>query len=240
MLIVIVIIVILAALLFPLVRNMRDKASSTGCASNMRQIAALSQLFAGDHNGQLPRLNLANKAATWGGLGLESISKDEKLVNNAAVYWWPDLLRSYNESPDVFSCPKLKSPAIAGPGGGPSDRYPLGIGINYSSMARNNANDTDQDLSWTHVINVPDLSRVAWFADAAGDYTGPWKDRPDEPGHGSCFFRGTNDSAQGVMPRHGGKVNVCFADGHVALVNPDVIDWGARDHTKSYIGYAKF
>jgi prepilin-type processing-associated H-X9-DG protein len=42
------------------------------------------------------------------------------------------------------------------------------------------------------------------------------------------------------MPRHGGKINVAFVDGHVALVNPSEIDWGSRDTSRSYVGFGHF
>jgi prepilin-type processing-associated H-X9-DG protein len=75
---------------------------------------------------------------------------------------------------------------------------------------------------------------MVWFTDAGGGAVGDWKDRKDQPNRGACYFAGSYH----VMPRHGGKINVGFVDGHVALVIPTAINWGAN-HTDNgrYIGY---
>jgi prepilin-type processing-associated H-X9-DG protein len=91
--------------------------------------------------------------------------------------------------------------------------------------------------SFTRLIHIPDTSRMVWFTDAAVA-DGDWKDRKDQPNRGSCYFVGHIPGAGHVMPRHGGKINVGFADGHVALLNPTAINWG-YNHTDNgkYIGY---
>ncbi|MEI6521084.1 MAG: prepilin-type N-terminal cleavage/methylation domain-containing protein [bacterium] len=59
LLVVIAIIAILAAILFPVFARAREKAHQTTCTSNLRQLAALTQMFAQDHEEILPR------ATTW-------------------------------------------------------------------------------------------------------------------------------------------------------------------------------
>ena len=139
----------------------------------------------------------------------------------------------------MCSCPQLKTNATSGPGGGPSTRVPLGIGINYPYMA---PDSLGPPVSWVRLDSVPDQGRVVWFADAGGDVTGDWKKRKDVPGYGSCFFRGNGADGKGVMPRHGGKINVGFVDGHVALVSPSEINWGGTTDTNrtKFVGYTRF
>jgi prepilin-type N-terminal cleavage/methylation domain-containing protein/prepilin-type processing-associated H-X9-DG protein len=55
LLIVIAIIVILIALLFPSLSTMRERANVLKCMSNMKQIASASYAYAVDHNNNLPR-----------------------------------------------------------------------------------------------------------------------------------------------------------------------------------------
>ncbi len=50
LLVVIAIIAILAALLFPAIRSAKQEAATTGCLSNLRQIASLIQLYTNDHD----------------------------------------------------------------------------------------------------------------------------------------------------------------------------------------------
>ncbi|MBQ0105287.1 MAG: prepilin-type N-terminal cleavage/methylation domain-containing protein [Armatimonadetes bacterium] len=54
LLVVIAIIAILAAILFPVFAQAREKARSTGCLSNMKQIGTASLLYADDHDGVGP------------------------------------------------------------------------------------------------------------------------------------------------------------------------------------------
>ncbi len=54
LLVVIAIIAILAAILFPVFARAREKARQTTCTSNQRQIAALIQMYAQDHEETLP------------------------------------------------------------------------------------------------------------------------------------------------------------------------------------------
>jgi prepilin-type N-terminal cleavage/methylation domain-containing protein/prepilin-type processing-associated H-X9-DG protein len=241
LLVVILIILVLAAVLVPTVTGMKDRASATGCASNMRQCIVMGNLFAAENNGSLPRLQIQNsmmKSHT----GKDPLPMEERIVNNASASFWPDQLTTYAEGSSYFSCPKLKTPAIRGAGGGKSDRIPLGIGINWPAMAPNNGSTADGGASFarTRLSAVPDPSRVVWFADATAEVTGEWKDRVDLPGAGACFVRGNSADGVCAIPRHGGKINVGFVDGHVELVEPKQIDWGPRDTTKSYVGYTMF
>ncbi len=54
LLVVIAIIAILAAILFPVFARAREKARQTTCTSNQRQIVALTQMYAQDHDEMLP------------------------------------------------------------------------------------------------------------------------------------------------------------------------------------------
>src|SRR5437763_4725639 len=51
---VVAIIAILAAILFPVFAQAREKARQTSCASNMQQLAVAMNLYAQDHNGRFP------------------------------------------------------------------------------------------------------------------------------------------------------------------------------------------
>ena len=237
-LVVIVIIAVLAAVLVPTVTSMKDRASAAGCASNMRQCTAMAIMFTTEQGGRLPRLHVYNGQMNQ--IGKTALPVEERIVNNGPANFWPDQLTTYAEGASMFCCPKLTKSAVKGPGGGVSKRIPLGIGINYYRLADNTGKDDGIGYNWPMLMNVPEPSRIVWFADAAGDVKGSWKDRVEVPGTGSCFFRGATNDGQGVMPRHGGKINVAFVDGHVALVNPSEIDWGSRDTGKSYVGFGHF
>lgn len=233
LLVVILIIAVLVAILVPTVNRMRDRAHTASCASNMRQCIVMATMFTTEQSGRLPRLHVGNNRLL-GEVGKNPLPIDEKIVNNGAVSWWPDLITTYAEGASMISCPKLKKNAALGPGGGPSNKVPLGIGINYPWMA------TDWAGRWDRLNSILEPGRMVWFTDAEGLAAGAWNDRKDQPGHGSCYFGGHTTDGRAVMPRHGGKINVGFADGHVALVSPTAINWGAT-HTNQgkYIGYTR-
>lgn len=56
------------AILFPLINRMRDTSQNAQCSANVRQIAMLFLLYAGEHNGYFPK---AAHAAGYTGGGVE-------------------------------------------------------------------------------------------------------------------------------------------------------------------------
>jgi prepilin-type processing-associated H-X9-DG protein len=89
-------------------------------------------------------------------------------------------------------------------------------------------------------MRVANPSKVVIFADAGGgEFSGGgFASRKDTPGCGSAFIRGNTESGDDVMPRHRGKANVAFLDGHVQLLAPAEIDWGTRNPSTPAAGWA--
>jgi len=54
LLVVIAIIAILAAILFPVLAQARERARMTGCQSNLKQLVSAIQMYSNDHDGRLP------------------------------------------------------------------------------------------------------------------------------------------------------------------------------------------
>src|SRR6476659_4561184 len=87
LLVVIAIIAILAAILFPVFAQVREKARATSCLSNMKQIALASRMYAQDYDGmRVPCL-------VW----LKPKSPEEST--------WSGLLMPYVKNRDAFQCP---------------------------------------------------------------------------------------------------------------------------------------
>lgn len=89
LLVVIAIIAILAAILFPVFAQAREKARATQCVSNMRNIGTAVMMYAQDHDEFMPY----GYAYTWPG--------------QAELYWWQDLCRPYVKNEQVYSCPSM-------------------------------------------------------------------------------------------------------------------------------------
>jgi prepilin-type N-terminal cleavage/methylation domain-containing protein/prepilin-type processing-associated H-X9-DG protein len=109
LLVVIAVIAILAAILFPVFAQAREKARSASCAANMRQIATAWLMYAQDYDETFP---------------LSAVRRSE----NAGQVYWPELVDPYikggvqhTPGPDgltiqaehrsIFTCPDYETPA---------------------------------------------------------------------------------------------------------------------------------
>ena len=85
LLVVIAIIATLAAILFPVFAQVREKARQTSCASNTRQLSLGVLMYAQDYDETLPPTTIA--------------SEDEEGV------LWPDLMQPYIKNDQIRHCP---------------------------------------------------------------------------------------------------------------------------------------
>jgi prepilin-type N-terminal cleavage/methylation domain-containing protein/prepilin-type processing-associated H-X9-DG protein len=90
LLVVIAVIAILAAILFPVFAQARDRARMSACLSNMRQIGTSIMMYAQDYDDTLPYLNFHGTGVCQKG---------------AHCYVWKNAIRSYLKSLDVLACP---------------------------------------------------------------------------------------------------------------------------------------
>jgi prepilin-type processing-associated H-X9-DG protein len=196
----------------------------------MKQLVQACHAFAADNKGCLPPNYI------WEGFYPEIALNPDRVATGLFVLAWTDLIRPYVGSDNVFSCASLRTTATTGYGGIRSDQHSLGIGLNFNTIGNTPGNPADL---WK-VIGVANPSKVVVFADAGGgDFsTGDFKTRKDTPGCGSAILRGNTETADQLMPRHRGKANIAFLDGHVQLLDPAEIDWGERNPSSSAVGWA--
>jgi len=114
LLVVIAIIAILAAILFPVFAKARERAKSTACLNNLKQIATAFRMYSDDHDGAYPS---GQGELKWPVPGPKNPqypppfgydSTNSSLVPMARFYTRPtqqDILLAYVKSPDVFVCP---------------------------------------------------------------------------------------------------------------------------------------
>ena len=105
LLVVIAIIAILAAILFPVFAQAREKARAISCLSNLKQITLAGLMYAEDYD---ETLNGPANRSCW-----------HERTNLTDYFWgdrwktWPELLYPYVKSIDLFSCPDRRdSPAF--------------------------------------------------------------------------------------------------------------------------------
>src|SRR5687767_3138604 len=92
LLVVIAIIAILAAILFPVFAQAREKARQTQCLSNMKQIALAGTMYAQDYDGNFVPTYQYDVAAD---------------VNN--LRWWYDMINPYTKNWGFLVCPSAKN-----------------------------------------------------------------------------------------------------------------------------------
>ncbi|MEN3002271.1 MAG: DUF1559 domain-containing protein [Armatimonadota bacterium] len=95
LLVVIAIIAILAAILFPVFAQAREKARQTGCLSNVKQIGLAVQAYTQDYDEMIVRNAYADPPRVLEG---------DHFVNCSSPRWM-DVLQPYVKNTQVFNCP---------------------------------------------------------------------------------------------------------------------------------------
>ena len=88
---VIAIIALLAGLLFPAVARMTDRADTSKCLSNLKQIGASINLYCAEHNNTLP--------------SIETDPTNPVYPEGTKVEFIGEVLKPYGVTPGVLTCP---------------------------------------------------------------------------------------------------------------------------------------
>ncbi len=94
LLVVIAIIAILAAILFPVFAQAREKARQTACLSNLKQVGLAVRMYVQDYDETLPRTELGGD------------------VDAAHEYLWGDMLQPYTKNWQMLQCPSANQKIV--------------------------------------------------------------------------------------------------------------------------------
>ncbi|RRJ95525.1 DUF1559 domain-containing protein [Opitutaceae bacterium TAV4] len=198
---VIAIIGILAALTIVGISRARQTARTAVCKSNLRQLGSAVLLYTNDNKGCLPPTRYPDG------------------LNNGDKQWYSNLLQTYlpaqpwfdegfgNIREGIWRCPGAELVWWGG-----------GYGSNITHLMRVRPLN-DSILPRINTITRP--SQLWLFGDAqcvnysppgrpAGDWTWNRVKCPIDPGNSW-----TSSGAETAAPRHGGKANIVYVDGHV-------------------------
>jgi len=103
LLVVIAVITILAAILFPVVAQVREKARQAGCMNNLKQIATAMLIYSDDHDLQLPPV-LARESGEKPLFPMTWMGRLQRYVRSTAVFIDPS---SGHTNPDWHTCADL-------------------------------------------------------------------------------------------------------------------------------------
>ncbi len=225
LLVVVAIVAILAAILFPVFARARGAARQTQCSAHIRQLGTAFFLFAQDNDGRYPPIVAPDPAAK-------------------ALRWWMDLVQPYAKSRSLFACPdddSLRAAAFPGTLAGQCS-YVLRDRYSYQDAAGNlRASFVPYSLVRSHA----DPSSIAFLRcsrglldqmpgdpDKAGpfsytNYAGACGLAPlNPPGRQPALASATDPhvgSNESKTLRHNDGANYLYLDGHARWLHRDTV-----------------
>ncbi len=211
LLVVIAIIAILAAILFPVFAQAREKARQTACLSNSKQIGTGLALYMQDYDETLP-------------IGRQ--------VPLGARAMWFLMVDPYIKNDDVFVCPSATGlrPTTYTLANGARRDIALGYGINMNLSMENRARSLAEISDSAGTFLVSEAAQLNQLGANAADLYRPeeWKKYDTHavnwnavPPSGYTNSDATSYAdtridygARRPVPRHNGGLNVIYADGH--------------------------
>jgi len=222
LLVVIAIIAILAAILFPVFAQAREKARSISCLSNLKQLGTAAAMYRQDYDEKIFQLIPGGWGGQAGGVGEPSM--------------WMGCIYPYVKNLDLFRCPDtVQPPPMDITFDHRKDRPSLGMNsflgyyFNYwyYFMGGENLPETPDSARPVSDPLVQYPSATALFCDAFDRTVNGTTPRPYwiDAGYGKGVRFGLSD-------RHNEGTNVAFWDGHAkwyktnSLLNQMAIDTG--------------
>jgi prepilin-type N-terminal cleavage/methylation domain-containing protein/prepilin-type processing-associated H-X9-DG protein len=231
LLVVIAIIAILAAILFPVFAQAREKARMTSCLNNMKQVGTGLMMYAQDYDEQFPSWPFATPG----------LFADPRFTapGNWSYAVWVDAISPYVKNDGVFQCPSGPTNFQRGP---TTHRVNVNLAFNeyienfnngWSSIAKiANATNSVSDVSIIVDCVIPGIYQDWSDSDGFTAVT----DRPKNFGLARMFcangYTSPGTTCTGRHPDHG--VNAVFADGHAKYVVGGRIRGGTNDPAGEY------
>jgi prepilin-type N-terminal cleavage/methylation domain-containing protein/prepilin-type processing-associated H-X9-DG protein len=238
LLVVIAIIAILAAILFPVFAQARDKARSSSCLSNCKQIGIAFQLYMQDYDARVPvRCNRIVGSAT---------GVDKYLDSSCYPGWISNVLRPYEKSPNIYYCPSKniqggfvdprhnRTVNQADPLNPKGVNHQAGRGVTYT-YNENGLGHQASDLAGRSEAAFHEPASLAILWDSLNPWTDCWFANSScsiwhqrdlcwyygkLPGMTGCGGKNANNTAW-----HQGGQNFVFVDGHAKFARWDNLRW---------------
>jgi len=194
LLVVIAIISILASILFPAFSKARDRATTTACMNNMKQIGIALYTYLGDYDEAFPMNRMPDASHPITG-SLEGSSRN-----------WRTALFSYINNREVLSCPTNRYSRFKEESG----NYPISYSYNGSMFHENSYRFNTP----TRISRVKDPSGTLFIIESRTTFPdlGPWA--------WDSNITAYNNQQVGPFHVHGNKrMNCVFADTHAKAVS---------------------
>ncbi len=217
LLVVIAIIAILAAILFPVFAQAREKARSTSCLSNTKQISIGYAMYNQDYDEGFPNTVTERQAPS---------STPDTAVARAA-FSYREILQPYLKSEQIFKCPS--APAWPTPAAGAWWSTDYGCHLNEANIVPSASNHA-ADYSGTGTIDLRDFGFNGGTPLSAITYPSNFilcadAGRSDNtPSRGGLYpqpFAFDVTTQARFLARHQGGGNIAYADSHSKWRRPE-------------------
>ena len=213
LLIVIAIIAILAALLLPALNRARERATSTSCLGNMKQLGQYALMYSQEYQDYIP---LASKnpgeASYWGHSWIPLLWRYMAPTDKSTA---DSIITNLDRQKNVFVCPAFKQLSTDFHSG-----YSMNWSVNMKKGYYSSPSETNQVRRKTGFTKYP--SRTFLIIDDYGDT--PFSQRGKIvklltiQGANAARYGTDAANAAGALPRHGGQsLNIAWLDGHASL-----------------------
>ena len=194
LLVVITIIAILAAVLFPVFAQAREKARQTSCLSSLRQIGLASLQYSQDYD----ELQIGTE------------------LGDEPEYFWGEMLAPYLKNRRILSCPSSDAPFRTS---APSSGFPGGIGYEWSyNYAINDIKDTQGRRIGAAFAPMAGVTRPADTILILDGWPAAAEPAENEERHEIRWVWGRRDALRNPLddgnPRHTAGFSYALCDGH--------------------------
>lgn len=211
LLIVIAIIALLAAILFPVFARARENARRSSCQSNLKQIGLGVIQYLQDNDGRFSNVDVGYHAPYPDWMGTET---RQCYSGGNCNYRWQEFLRPYVKSMDIMLCPSRRGNSVI--------RYNYGANHVVINNTRHEAQlampaATLIVLDWSTFQARPDLLAQDDWRYMPGAETASPALTCDSDAPGDC-----------KTGRHFDGINTLYADGHVKWLSAKTVYQQAR------------
>ena len=229
LLVVIAIIAILAAILFPVFAQAREKARQTSCLSNLKQIGLGANMYSQDYDERLMPSWLCYIQNADG-----SCNNDSPTPGAGQNWTWTTLVQPYVKNRQIMKCPSAKDEW--GPGWAGPDSIAGNYGINHDQVGWGNSIKLAAVNKPASFIMFQDIGgawddKTQWKGGYDEYMTGQNRDKKEPTQHtlaAGNWFRSPQQYNDGAanwcdapvpLALHASKCNTAYADGHAKSVS---------------------